>query len=267
VLVPLLATAAYSWKARVARLFVRLRQRPAGPCASFDETELDALPAPVARYFRAALQNGQPIVRHALLTQRGEILVREKPALWRPFTATEAMTVGGFVWDARVRVVPGFPIRVCDFFIAGVGSMRASILGVWPLLRVQGTPEIAAGALLRYLAEAVWMPTALLPSQGVRWTPIDETSARATITVGETTESLDFHFGDDGLVQRVFTNARPRDGHASAPWQGRFADYRDVHGMKIPLSAEAEWLLRDGPLPSWRGHIVSAAFESEAKAG
>src|SRR5688500_15892257 len=73
----------------------------------------------------------------------------------RPFRAAGvAMTVGGFVWDARIRVFPGVVVRVCDSFIAGAGSTRASAMGIVPLIHIEGTPEIAAGALLRYLAEA-----------------------------------------------------------------------------------------------------------------
>lgn len=268
-LATLVAAAAYSWKARVAGLLSRLRQRPPGACAIFDSSELGALPEPVARYFRAVLRDGQPIVRHAILTQRGNFRVRMQPPVWRPFVATEAMTVGGFVWDARVGALPGIQIRVCDWFVAGSGSMRASAMGIWPLVRTEGTPGMASGALLRYLAEAVWMPTALLPSQGVIWSALDRSSARATITCAGATAALDFHFDDDGLVRRVFTNERCRDvdgAPSPTPWQARFWDYADVHGMRIPLRAEVEWLLPHRPQPYWQGRITAAAFEYEVKA-
>lgn len=263
-----IAVAAYDWKARLAGLLARLRQRPPSARATYDATELAGLPKPVARYFRAVLRDGQPVIRHARLTQRGEYLVRSEPPMWRPFSATETMTVGGFVWDARIRVFRGVAIHVCDSFIAGAGSIRASAMGVFPMMHVEGTPEIAAGALLRYLAEAVWMPTALLPSQGVTWTALDEASARATITCGATTVSLDFHFDGDGLVERVFTGARPREVEGRfipTAWQGRFRQYEDVHGIRIPLRGEVEWLLPEGPRPYWRGYITAAAFEYEVQ--
>ena len=259
---------AYSSKARVAGLLARMRQRPPAHCATYDAAELAGLPVPVARYFRAVLRDGQPIIRHAWLTQHGEFLVRADPPVWRPFSATEAMAVGGFVWDARIRVFPGVAIHVCDSFSAGAGAIRASAMGVFPLMHAEGTPEIAAGALLRYLAEAVWMPTALLPSQGVTWTGLDDASARGTITCGATTVSLDFHFGADGLVERVFTSARPREVEGRfvpTPWQGRFRHYADVHGSRIPLRGEVAWLHPEGPRPYWRGRITAVAFEYEAQ--
>lgn len=262
------AVAAYGWKTHVAGLLARLRQRPPSARATYDETELAGLPAPVAQYFRAVLRDGQPIIRHARLTQRGEFLLGSEPSRWRPFSATETMTVGGFVWDARIHVFPGLSIRICDALVGGSGSIRASAMGVLPLMHVEGTPEIAAGALFRYLAEAVWMPTALLPSQGVTWTALGATSARATVACEGTTVSLDVHFGADGLVERVFTHSRPREvdgAFVPAPWQGRFSHYETVQGIRIPLRGEVEWLLAEGRRPYWRGGITSAAFEYEVQ--
>src|SRR6187549_2880476 len=42
------------------------------------------------------------------------------------------------------------------------------------------TRELALGELQRFLAEAPWMPTLLLPGQNVGWEEIDDASARAT---------------------------------------------------------------------------------------
>ena len=267
--VPALATAmaasSYTRKARVAGLVSRLRQRPPAERATYSEADLEGLPAPAARYFRAVLRDGHRLVRHATLAQSGEILVRTRPPLWRHFDATKSMTAGGFVWDARIGLFPGVTFCVCDSSIGGTGAVRVSALGV-PLMHLEGTREIAAGALIRYLAEAVWMPTALLPGQGVTWTALDDTSARATITCGATTVSLDFHFDAEGLVERVFTDARPREVEGDfvrAPWQGHFTQYDDVNGIRIPFRAEAEWLHPEGPRPYWRGSITAVTFEYE----
>lgn len=142
--------------------------------------------------------------------------------------------------------------------------MHASVLGVWPLIDVEGTTDIDAGSLQRYLAEAAWLPTALLPEQGVAWTPLDDTSARATITAGDTTVSLDFFFGEDALIRRVFSEARPRlvDGKSvPTPWEGRFSDYEERDGMTIPTRGEVAWMLPAGRQVYWRGEITEVSFE------
>ena len=68
------------------------------------------------------------------------------------------------------------------------------------LANLRGTPEVAQGELMRFLVEAVWYPTALLPSQGVQWEAVDDTSAKATLKDGATTLTLLFRFNENGLI-------------------------------------------------------------------
>jgi hypothetical protein len=263
----LVAIGDHLWRKRTAGLLARLRRGSTTPRSTvFTEADLVGLPAPVVRYLRAVLRDGQPIVRHARLTQRGQFLVRPRPDGWRPFVATQhfATHPGGFVWDARIRVWPGLSIRVRDALVDGTGSVLGALMRLWRVVSAEGTPQIAAGALHRYLAESVWFPTALLPSQGVVWTAIDDSSARATLTVSATTVSLDFHFGADSLVSRVCTSERARDVNGRTvptPWQARVSRYEEHGGMKIPMAAEVEWLLPEGPQPYWRGEIIEIAVE------
>jgi hypothetical protein len=54
---------------------------------------------------------------------------------------------------------------------------------------------------MRYLAEAVWLPTALLPVNGVRWSPIDENRALATLQGDDDVSvSLEFRFENNDVV-------------------------------------------------------------------
>jgi hypothetical protein len=269
-LLGLFGLAEYRWRARTAELVGSLNEGDTTATQRvFIAAELEGLPAPAQRYFRTALREGQPVPHQARFCQKGQFLLRPGQDGWRPFTATQHISCRhdrgtvGFVWDARIAVAPGLTVRVRDAFVDGVGFMQASMLGLIPLASVTGTPEIAAGALHRYLAEAAWCPTALLPSQGVVWAPLNEKSARATLQVGEVSVSLDFHFADDGLVQRVFTAARSRDVDGTSvptPWQGRFRDYARRSGMLVPLSGEVEWLLPHGPQLYWKGRITEAEY-------
>ncbi len=262
-----LAFADRRWRSRSAKLVARLcgRLARARPDA-FSEAELDGLPEPVARYFHSVLADGQAIVRGARLFQRGEFLVKPVRGVWRPFRATQwvATEPAGFLWDARVSMAPGLAVRVRDSFIEGAGGMHASALGLFPMMSVEGTAEIAAAALQRYLAEAAWSPTALLPRHGVVWTPLDGSSARATLAAGATTASIDFRFGDDGLLRSAFAPARTRqvgDRAVPTPWQGRFSGYAPRGGMRIPLACEVAWLLPAGPRPYFRCAITEIAYE------
>ena len=160
----------------------------------------------------------------------------------------------------RVNMFPGVPVRVHDAFIAGEGLLQASLLGLVSVASMEGKGPLAEGELMRYLAEAVWYPTALLPSQGVIWTGRDERSALATLTTGETSVTMLFRFNDAGLVESVHADARARtvDGRTTeAPWQGRHWNYQKRNSMLIPLDGEVAWLLPEGELAYWRGHVAS----------
>lgn len=250
------------WNRTTAAWAVRLTPR-AGEVPVVEASELDSLPAPVARYLGHVLPAGHGRVRGVRLTQEGTFLLTP-PEGWQPFTATQWIGVqpAGFVWDARIRVAPFLHARVRDGFAGGTGSMRAQLLGLVPLVGIEGTPEIAKAALERYLAEAPWCPTALLPEAGVRWEPMDDSTARARLEVDGITAAVEFHFGADGLVSGILVPDRGRAvGSTLVPtaWEGRWGDYTWREGMLVPSEGEVAWLLPEGRQPYWRGRLTGYA--------
>ena len=244
-----------------------LRYREAAPATTYSEGELAGLPVPVVRYFRHTLREGQRIITHARITWDGQFNMgqpgREN---WRPFTAVQEFVPGapGFVWNARITMLPGVPIFVRDSFVDGHGSMRGAVFGLVPVVDVDGTPTLASGALQRYLGEAAWLPTALLPRQGVTWTAIDDTRALATITVGVTTASLEFRFDAEGRNVSVFSPDRCYDDGKSAPvarpWEARSLRFGDHTGVIVATEAVAEWHLPAGTFAYWRGRPTTIEY-------
>lgn len=241
------------------------------PRGCYAGAELDGLPAPVARYFRSALRDGQPLVRHARIRWRGEFnMGTAARAAWKEFSAVQDFVPGapGFVWEARIRMAPGVPVLVRDGFVAGQGSMRAAILGLFTVAETRGTPAIAAAALQRYLGEAAWFPTALLPSQGVRWTALDASRARAEIEASGTRVALEFRFRQDGLIAEVFAPDRGFDDGrhppVPRPWTARHLAYEERQGMKVPSDSVAEWQLPEGVFEYWRGRPEEVAVDLES---
>ena len=230
---------------------------------AFDASMLREVPDPVARYLTFALVRGQPIVRHARVEHVGMFAAR--PGRWAAFRSVQRMTapVPGFVWDARIALAPLLPVHVRDGYIAGAGSMRAAIGGLLPVARHEGSREIAASALWRYLAEAPWLPTALLPSERLAWRALDDRSARATLTDGEVTASADFHFDRRGRIVRV-TGERFRavgEGQVLTRTEGRHWDYARVSGMMVPTSGEVAWLLPECAHVYWRAAVARAEHD------
>jgi hypothetical protein len=230
---------------------------------TYDSKELEGLPDPVQRFFRTVLKEGQPIVAAVNLSQQGLFNMSETKAKWSPFTATQFVTTQrpGFDWDARIQMASGVSAFVHDAYMLGGGSLHASLLGLFTVADVRGTPAAAQGELLRFFAEMPWYPTALLPSQGVGWEAIDNTSARATMTDGATTVSLVFRFNAEGTIETMRAEARCRDKLTAMPWSGRFWDYSTRDGMLIPLEGEVGWEYPEGIRLYYKGKVTEINYD------
>ena len=268
-LVAALGFGVWRWRRATAALVERLQAaaRPL-PAAHVDLREVDDLPATVQRYLRAVLTDGAPVVRGASLTHRGSFNMASDPNApqWKPFASRQVVVVQrpGFVWDGRITMLPGVAAHVHDAYVAGQGLLHAAAAGLITLADLRGTADLAEGELMRFLAEATWYPTALLPSQGVQWSPVDANAAQATLRDGNAEVTLDFVFGDDGLVRAVRTAARGRTvGGRSVPtpWEGRWSNYQWRDGMRVPIDGEVAWLLPEGELPYWRGTITALEYQ------
>lgn len=142
--------------------------------------------------------------------------------------------------------------------------MKAKISSLLPVMDARDNPKLDAGALQRYLAEAVWLPTALLPSKSLKWTAIDDRKALATLSDASTTVSLEFEFNESGEITDIFAPERFREvkgEYTSFPWTGSFWNYREINGMKIPLEGEVAWQMREGNAPYWKGRIFESQYD------
>jgi len=265
----ILGMAAARWNAATASTRTRLlsgQQPPTVP--TYSVRQLAGLPPPVARYFRVALQEGQPIVTRARVNWTGEFNIGKPGAdKWAPFTAVQDFVPGapGMLWDARMAMAPGVDVRVRDGLVDGVGSMRAAVLGLVTVANANPSADLTIGSMQRYLAELAWLPTALLPGQGVAWTPVDATRAVATLHTGPLTTSVEFRFGVTGLIESMYVPARifddGRHPPSRHPWQGRCLAFTSRDGMMVPADAVVEWLLPEGAYAYWRGRPGAILYE------
>jgi hypothetical protein len=233
---------------------------------TFDPNELIGLPAPVQKYFRTVLKAGQPMVAAVSVEHSGTFNMSETGEQWKPFSSTQRVIIQrpGFDWEARIAMMPGVAARVHDAYISGEGLLHASLFGLVSIVNLRGTQEIAQGELMRFFAEAAWYPTALLPSQGVRWEAVNDTSSKAMLEDGKITVTMLVRFNEDGLIEsgRAETRGRTVAGAViPTPWEGRWSHYELRDGMLIPLEGEVAWMLPEGPKPYWRGRIINLNYE------
>jgi hypothetical protein len=255
-----------SWNQETQGLLDRMTSGPAGESTAvrvYDPAVLRCLPEPVARYFEFALRPGQELVRTAVIRHQGEFR-SGLDAGWSPFASTQHFSVdpAGFVWDARIRMAPLMAVRVRDHYHAGGAGMLAKLGGVLTVVDQKDEPTLVSGAFHRYMAELAWLPTAMLPGQGLEWEAIDQNSARATLSDSGVTVSMDVHFAPTGEITRVeMMRYRDVDGvGVQTPFIGYFHRYEELDGMMIPVEGEVEWVLPEGRLKFWRGEVVSVTY-------
>jgi len=113
---------------------------------------------------------------------------------------------------------------------------------------------------MRYSAEAIWYPTALLPSQGVSWAAVDDSSANATLVEGPISLTLLFRFDEAGLITSVHADARGAGvgkDMVMLPWDCSISNYQLRHGMMVPTRGE----VAKGGKSYFVGDLTSIVFE------
>ena len=222
--------------------------------------QLDGIPAPVARYLRLALPD-RAHIQEVRITQVGTLRTDATSDRWMAFEAEHIVVppATGFVWNARVSIAPLLRVRVRDSLVEGRGAGQVSLLSAFPVSSAAGTQEMNSGSLHRYLAEAVWYPTALLPNAKLEWSPIDASRALATLTDRGVSVSLEFRFAETGEVTGIYTAARWgtfEGGYRQVPWEGHFRDYQERDGVVVPTEGDVGWYVGDRWHAVWRGRII-----------
>lgn len=218
----------------------------------FTYDQLKELPEPVQKYFKYVLKNGQEYIRMAVLKQVGEFRVSASDH-WVPLDAEQyyAAESPSYVWHGRLRPTPYVWIEARDVYHGGSGITEGKLLSAFPLIFETGR-EMELSSLARFLSEAPWLPTALLPGKHLEWKGIDSHSARALIHDAGYSVSAVFVFDDKGEITKVTTHDRYRKigGKTErSPWTASYKNYREHSGMRIPTEIESGWELQDGVLP------------------
>ena len=116
-----------SWQRKPTILHAKMQaaRLPIVPTA-YDACEIEALPPPVRRYFRAVLQDGQDgqaMIASVHVPQQGQFRQSETKDNWQLFDATQFVTLRppGFDWDARVKMAASVKVYVRNAYAAGTG--------------------------------------------------------------------------------------------------------------------------------------------------
>jgi len=227
--------------------------------------ELRTLPEPVARWLEASGVVGRPRAATVHLHQRGEI--RTKPdAAWMPARAEQDVSIQppGFIWKVDATMMRVIPVAGRDKYVDGHGHMLIEAASLLKVVNAAGE-AIDLGAMLRYLAEIIWCPSAALGPY-ISWEPMDATHARPTMRDAGRTAWAVFTFDGRGRAVRVDAE-RPRGGGKDAsltPWFGATSEWRRFEGIEVPTRGEVGWRLPSGTFIYDRWEILDVELNRPA---
>ena len=206
----------------------------------YSEKQLEGLPIPVQRYFKYVLKDGQLYINSVRLTHNGFFKTDLKKDFIKItgeqyFSARKPQ----FIWKG---VTTMFTAR--DFYIDDKGGLIATLLDLYNVVNAKGS-SFDEGELQRYVAESVWLPTNLLPSEYIRWTAIDDNSAKLLFEYKTIAFDFIVRFNAIGEIIEIEGN-RFMTANKKEKWVCKMGNYQERNGVKIPISDQAIWRLKDG---------------------
>ena len=119
---------------------------------------------------------------------------------------------------------------------------RFWLFRVIPIVRVSN-PDHHRSAFGRVVAEAAfWAPASLLPGEFVRWEETDSNTARAIVTYGGFSQSVDIRLDPSGapasvMIQR-WSNENPSKTFREQPFGGELSEFKNFGGYRLPTHVE-----------------------------
>lgn len=230
---------------------------PSGPRAVVTPEELRGLPAPVRGWLGASGVVGRERAGWVTLKQRGELRTSPTGA-WMTAQADQYFSVDepAFVWKVETTMMGFIPITGRDRYAAGEGHMRILAASIVPIVDA-GDEKIAHGAMLRFLGEIVWFPSAALAPY-VTWSAVDTTRAMATMRHHGLEASAVFTFDQRARVtgMRAERYLGGGDDAVLTPWTVSCSAWREIRGVVVPFKGVVSWTLDGRDFSYYRWEIL-----------
>lgn len=222
---------------------------------------LTGLPTPVQQWLMASGVAGKECVHTVRLRQRA-LMRTSLTGAWMPTEAVQyyGVDVPGFVWDANVMMMGFLPLIGHDFYAEGKGRMLIKAFSVVSVVDAADA-KINLGAMLRYLSEMCFFPSAML-SPYITWQAIDDSHAQATMTDKGLTATAVFSFDDQHRLtsctaKRYFGGGK--DGKLET-WYIPIRAWKRMDGILIPVKGDVIWKLPAGDFNYFQWEITDIDY-------
>ncbi len=236
------------------------------PAPALDAAALMRLPEPVQRYF--AFTFAGPAPRHTSVRLKAQGMFRRP--LTEGFTETsveQVIAIGtpALMFSATTPIVPGIWARAYDYFAQGKMEMKAKVLSAITVVDLRESPELNRISLRRWLLESGLYPQGLLPGGPVTWTPINDTSARATVTADGLSAFMIAHFDAQGRMTHMVAE---EEGDLTTPYHGSGehvtrSNWQKVGNQMIPHNFTISRMAQGKLYPFWEGQITEINYVNQ----
>lgn len=210
---------------------------------------LEDLPTPVRNWLEKSGVLGKSALKIVQMEQVFDIKLKPDQDDWFRADAIQYTSSfpPAFVWKADLKIMGFISTTGRDKFIDGKGEMLFRIFSVFPVAKDGYNPQINEAALQRFLGEIVWIPSAAL-EEYITWEPIDNRSAKGTITFEGTSGSGIFTFKGNGELEQFSTLRYMGSGPEAEriEWVVKALESKEINGIRIPVRCNATWRLDTG---------------------
>ncbi len=205
----------------------------------FHKSQLDNLPEPVKRYLNHILKDGQSYISYARIKHEG-LFKTGIDKSWIKIKGEQYATTEqpGFIWKGTTAM---FIAR--DMYIANKGRLIVSLYSLFNVVNAKGE-QYNQGELLRWLGESVLYPTNFLPSERLKWFPIDSMSAKLTYNFNGLSLFFKITFNETGEITEMETK-RYMDEKNLETWIIKASNYKELNNVIIPTSFNVLWRLKE----------------------
>ncbi|MCB9284746.1 MAG: hypothetical protein H6563_11780 [Lewinellaceae bacterium] len=234
---------------------------PPAEKAILSEDMLTGLPACVQLWIANSGLVGREMIYAVRLKQQGQMR-RTPEEKWMPTEAEQYFSIDppGFIWKAKVDMVPAFSFSGRDKYMDGKGNMLIKFLSLFPVVDGKG-PELDQGTLLRYLGEICWFPSAALAPY-ITWEAIDSSSAKATMSYKGVSASGVFTFDEAGRMTQFRAQRYMGAGETAVlkDWYIPAEEWKEFQGVQVPAKGGVIWQLESGDFNYYQWEVTDIEY-------
>ena len=231
----------------------------------FSHQTLNDQPYLIQHFFSKVVGKNAEFPQFVTIKQKAEFKT-DLNSDWFPMSADQYFTTEepNFLWYSELETSKYFWINAIDSYIDGKGNMLIKFNSSITLADSWGI-ELDKSGLFRYISEAVYFPTKLLPSENLMWNVLDSNIAEIKFKHRDLSVVAKIFFNSDHTIEKIETFDKYRaldNGFQKSRYTVYFSKYAFLSdSFLVPTYMEVEWNLPSGPFKYGKFNIIDIVYE------